>query len=512
MSKKIIKTGIEARDLLANGAKKLADGVAQTLGPYGQNFFLEKRKRPTNDGVSIAREYQLSNEIENMGMDAIREAAIKTVEEVGDGTTSAIVLANSIYQNLSRYLSKEGVMGKMKPSELKRKLMTEKDLIIQKLREMAEPIETEDQLINSARVSVEDPDMGEIIGKAQWQLGKNGYLLAEETAERISTVEIVKGIRIDNGFGTSQVINNHEKQTLEVEDTHVILTSYSIKDLADWKKVSKVVDMLAKTGVSNITVIARAWTDQTVNYCLQNITQGTVKIWPLSAPYVDMQERFKDLQAVLGGTFIDSESYSLDDMNVSDVGFAKKIIARRYDATIIGKDDEQSKARIDKRIDEITAKLKGSQSEFEKKQLNERMAQLVDGFGIVKVGSPSDMERKRLFDKCEDAVNAVRVAFQEGTVSGAGLAYLYISEELPEDSLLKRPLRSINEQIMSSAPNDFVIEDWVRDPVKVMTTVLEKAVIVASALIDAGGAICTEVPQGLNEMFQKQLNQSQSSE
>jgi len=521
MAKKIItENSIKARETLARGANKLAEAIGSTMGPFGQNWFLEKKEAPTNDGVSIAREFNLPDEVENKGVKAIRESAIKTVEEVGDGTSSVIVFANAVYQNLSKYLSKTGIMGNRKPVELKQQLEKEKLEVIEKLKAMATPIETVEQLIDSARVSVEDDELGKLIGEAQFKLGKSGYLLAEETAERTSSVEITKGIRIDNGFGTSQVINNQEKQTLEIEDTKIILTSYTIKDIADWQKVMKICDLIWRQGKTNkdaetkmcpITIIARAWTDETVNFCLQNINKGA-KIYPLSAPYVNMQERFKDLQAVLGGRFIDSESAFLEDLQLSDVGFAKKVVARRYDAIITGVDDENTTERINKRVTELKAQYEGSQSDFEKKQLSERIAQLENGFGVVKVGSPSDMERKRLFDKCDDAVNAVRVAFQEGTVKGAGLAFKEIAESLPDTYLLKRPLMSINEQIMFNAPSDFVVEDWVRDPLKVMLTVLEKGIESASALATAGGAIVAEVPKGFNELFQKQLAQSQEGE
>ena len=503
---KIIKTGIEARTALANGAKQLADAVGSTLGPFGNNFFLEKKERPTNDGVSIAREFQLKDEIENMGMKAIRESAIKTVDEVGDGTTSAIVFAYAVYNQLSRFLGKEGVAGSKKPSELKQQLWKEKEEVIAKLKEMATPIETEEQLVNSARVSVEDEEMGKLIGEAQWNLGKDGFLLAEETAERTSSVDIVKGIRIDNGFGTSQLVNNHEKQTLELKDVSIMLTSHTMRD---FKSIERLVNQFIKSGKRDMVIIARAWTDEAIGLCMENIKKGGFMVYPLSAPYVNMQERFKDLAAVLGATFFDSESSSLEDMQLSDIGFAKKVIARRYDAILTGQDNEETQARVNKRVEELKAKLAGSESEFEKKQLNERIAQLTNGFGIVKVGSSSDMERKRLFDKVEDAVNAVRVAFREGTVKGAGLAFKEVSDSLPDTYLLKRPLLSIYEQVMFNAPSNFVVEDWVRDPLAVMKCVLEKGVESASALATAGGAICTETNKPLDEYFRANMKSSQ---
>lgn len=508
MIRRTIKTGVEARTSLAKGAKYLADAVGSTFGPFGQNFFLDKKNAVTNDGVTVAREIQLPDEVENRGATAIREASIKTVEEVGDGTSSAAMLAYSIYDVASRALSKEGVVGQKTSSEIVRQIETEREEITNKLIANATPIETEEQLINSAIVATEDANLGTLIGKAQFKLGKDGYLLAEETAERESSVEFVKGIRIDNGFGTSQVVNNIEKQSLEVDDSRIILTSYSIKTLADWQKVMKVCEVVSKTGSTIVTIIARAWTDETINYCLQNINKGMMKIYPLNAPYVDMQERFKDMAALTGATFYDSESYALEDIQLTDVGFAKKINARLFDAIITGKDDEATNERITKRVKELQDKFSGSQSEFEKKNLTERIAQLSNGFGIVKIGSSSDMERKRLFDKAEDAVNAVRAAFQEGTVKGAGLAFKEISDSLPDTYLLKRPLCVLYEQIMSTAPKGFIIEDWVRDPVKVLRVALERACSAAASFATAGGVVTETFPKQLDEL----LNGKKSNE
>lgn len=506
MIRRTIKTGTEARESLARGAEYLAKAVGSTFGPFGQNFFLDKKNTVTNDGVSIAREIHLPDEIENRGAAAMREASVKTVEEVGDGTSTAPMLAYAIYDVASKYLAKEGVLGKKPASEVVRQIEEERKEITEKLIASATPIETEEQLINSAIVSTEDKELGTLIGKAQFALGKDGYLLAEETAERFSSVEVVKGIRIDNGFGTSQIVNNIEKQTLEVENTRIVLTSYSIKSLADWQKVMKVCDVIAKTGSTTVVIVARAWTDETINYCLQNINNGMMKIYPLNAPYVDMQERFKDMAAITGATFYDSESYRLEDMQISDVGYAKKVVARLYDAIIAGKDDGETIDRVEKRVQELKDKFTGSQSEFEKKNLTERMAQLSNGFGIVKIGSPSDMERKRLFDKAEDAVNAVRAAFQEGTVKGGGLAFKEISDSLPDTYLLKRPLCVLHEQITATAPKDFVIEDWVRDPVKVLRVALKNACASAASIATAGGVVTETFPKQIDELLRVNNN------
>ncbi len=496
--RRIVLTGVKAREELAKGADFLANAVGSTLGPFGGNFFLEKANKITNDGVSIAREISLNDEVQNRGVIALREAAIKTNDEAGDGTTTAIVLAQAIYKACSKLLGKEGVAGKLTPAEVIAQIERERIEVTQKLQDRATQIETKEQIIESATVSTEDKDLGTLIGNAQWELGPDGILIAEPSNSRTCEIERVKGIRIDNGLTASQVMNNIEKQSLEVADTYVILTSYTLHNLLP---LEKLMNQMLKRGPVTIVVIARAWTEEGIKTCLENINQGRLKIYPLNAPYEDMNERFKDLAAITGATFYDSEAYSLEDIQVSDVGYADKIVAQRYETTITGRNDDKTVERVAARITELEDKLKGSESEFEKKTIQKRLAQLKDGFAIVKVGSSSDMERERLTDKCEDAVNAVRAAFQEGTVKGGGLALKEISDELPDSYILKRALQAPYEQIMSRAPADFIIEDWVRDPLKVIRIALERACAAASSFATAEGVICAEVPRPLDEIL-----------
>lgn len=510
--KKIIKIGTEARSELANGAGFLSEAVKSTLGPFGQNFFLDKKNTITNDGVTIAREIQLDDEVQQRGVVALREASIKTNDEVGDGTTTAVVLAEAIYEECSNYLGEEGVVGSRKsPSEIIRQIERERIEVTEKLVAMHTDILTEQDLINSAIVSVEDEELGKIIGSAQWALGPEGVLVPEKSAEVLTTIEPIKGIMIDNGFTSSQMINNFEKQIFEVLNNKVILTSHTIKTEKDWLALVAIGEALHNTGGEALTVIARAWSDQAIVAAGNNINKGGFPIWAINAPYEDMQEKFKDIQAVVGGAFYDAESTNLKDIMLSGIGFAKRIEVGRFNTIITGNDDEDSKGRIAKRVETLKEKAKGSVSDFEKKTLSKRVAQLQNGFALVKVGSPSEMEKNRLFDKCEDAVNAVRAAFQEGTVKGAGLAYYEIAQDLPDSYLLKKPLQTIYNQIKKTAPKDWVVEDYVRDPVKVLRVALKNACIAASSFATAGGVITAEIPKGLNETFAKQLNQNNAS-
>lgn len=500
------------------GADFLASAVIRTLGPYGENAYIDKGNKITNDGVTVAREIQISsktlmqdgkpgNELNARGATALREAALKTNDIAGDGTTTAILLAQAIYKRVAPLLSKEGVIGSKKPSEIIKQIEAERQEVTDKLIAMSTAIETKEQLIASAVVSTEDRELGSLIGEAQWDVGKDGFLLVEETAERTSSVEKVKGVRIDNGVGTAQIFNNLEKQTMEVEDAGIILTSHTIKGLGEWESLMKVFEPAFKAGHKQLIVVARAWTDETVNYCLQNINKGSLKIYPLSAPYVNMTERMKDLAAVTGAIFYDSENSTLDDLYTSGIGRVQKVVAKRMEAILAGKDEPKTAQLIQNRILELQKELDGEVSEFAKKELSGRIAQLQNGFAIVKVGSPSDMERKRLFDKCEDAVNAVRAAFQEGTVPGAGLAFKHIAETLPDEYLLKRPLMALNEQLLASAPQDFVIEDWVRDPTKVLRVSLEQACVAASSFATAGIVITDAKPDDLSTLLTRRTGQ-----
>lgn len=502
MSRKIIKIGEEARTQLSDGGKFVYEAVKSTLGPWGQNFFLDKKNTITNDGVTVAREIQLNDEVQQRGVVAIREASIKTNDEVGDGTSTAVVLSYEIYKEIAKALPKPGVASTGKtPSDLIRQVDAECEEIVTKLSEMKEDITTKEQLINSAIVSVEDETLGKVIGEAQWELGPDGVLIVEKTTDRESRVERIPGIMIDNGFCSSWAINNPEKQTLELEDTKVLLTSYSIKTAEDWDNIINIANMVASSGGNSLAVIARAWTDETIGYAANNIAKRGMPIYPINAPYEDMAERFRDLEAVVGGKFYDSEGPSLADVVISDVGFAKRLEIGRWESIIVGLKNEQSEARTAKRVEILKEKLKGSVSDFERKNINKRIAQLQGGMGVVKIGSPSEMERNRLHDKAEDAVNAVRVAFQEGTVPGAGIAFKEIADALPDTYILKQPLMAIYKQIKSTAPTGWSAPEWVRDPVKVLRVALKNACIAASSFATAGGVITEEKPKPIDELF-----------
>lgn len=476
---RILLTGEESRKKVRDGVSKAAEAVSDTYGPWGNNVLVEHGTRITNDGAKALKEITLEDEVEDLGLRKLKEAVAKSNDTVGDGSTTITILANAILKEGKRNLG-----GKTTTADFLKRINEEKEAVFARLDADATPIETEEQLIEAATVSVDDKELGRVIGQTQWNLGKDGFILAEESNERTTTVEILQGIRIDNGLGMTQIMNNLEKQALEVEDVHTILTDHVLQSL---EPLQEILNQLVKSKVYNIVIVARGFSENAIRDCAENIKNG-IRIYPINAPYTDSREVMLDLQAVLGGTFMDHEMHSLEDMQLSDVGFAEKISARRFDAVITGKNPEKVQARVTK----LKEQLKGSESDFEQRSLKARIAQLENGCALIKVGAESETERKRLFDKVEDAVHAVRAAFQEGTVKGGGLAFKEIAEEMPEGSLLKNPLMSLNLQLMANAPEDWVVEPWVRDSVKVLKTALEQAVSVGGNLATISSVITTK--------------------
>ncbi len=240
-----------------------------------------------------------------------------------------------------------------------------------------------------------------------------------------------------------------------------------------------------------IILIARAFTSDAIKKC-QESAQAGFAIFPINAPYVNQKEIMKDIETVVGGRYIDTEASSLSDIYITDIGFCKRLVARMYDAVVTGVENDQSKKRKEKRVEELNKTLVGAQSDFEERMLETRIAQLTNGFAILKVGSQSLTNRKRLKDKCDDAVNAVRLALKGGTVKGAGQCFKDISDKMDEGDILKRPLLSVYNQIIDSAPEDFVIEDWVRDPYLVLKAALENACETAGVFSSINGIVTEE--------------------
>lgn len=497
---KISIIGLKARDKALEGADYIAEAVKSTLGPFGLNAMMQKGNKITNDGhlISVELVETIKNEFARQGARIAQEASSKTNDKVGDATTTAWVLWQSIVKEAIRYLPNEkSLIAKKTPAAIKKWIEESKNEVITKLESKVDLVTSKEALIKSALVSVEDENIAEKLGSMQWDLGAEGIIIAEEVNDPVSSIERVEGIRLDNGFGTSHVVTNAEKQSLELDEISVLLTNYTI-DTSDLQKFNTPIftPLIAQKKLG-IVIIARAFTSDAIKMCMESLKTGFA-IFPVNAPYVNQTQIMHDIETVVGGRYIDVEESRLEDIHINDIGFAKRLVARSYDAIITGVKDKDSEKRILKRATELQKKLIGSQSDFEKKMIESRIAQLSNGFAILKVGAQTIVERQRLKDKCDDAVSAVRLALKGGTVKGAGLAFKEISEELSEDNILKRPLLSINAQIMASAPTDWIIEDWVRDPFLVLKCALENACDSAGTSATTNIVIANENPLKCN--------------
>lgn len=490
-NKVIIKIGVSARDCLIQGANFLADAIRSTLGPYGANAYLEKGDKVTNDGRTIAQEFWHKDEIVNRGINLLRQAGVRTDEQVHDFTTTAITLGQAILKSAVKKLPTDSiVLGKMTGIEVINKIDAECLEITDRLSKMKSDITTKEQLVDAATVSVEDKELGKLIGETQFELGKDAVLLAEESNEKTSSIKLVKGIRIDNGFSSNLIAFDVETQSLITPKCKTLLTNHVIVSL---KPITHVIKSLSDNKVYNLCIFARGFSAEAIKEAVKYSEAG-FQIYPINAAYTDQSEVMKDLSAVLGGRYIHMEAAGLDDIQLSDLGYAEKIVARRWDTIITGIDDNNSQARTKGRVTELKKQFAVSESDFEKTQLTVRMAQLERGFGIVKIGG-SPTRRKYLLDKAVDAVNTVRMAYRYGVVPGAGQALKTISDDLPESYILKAPIRAIYEQITSTAPKEFVIPEWVKDSVKGLQVALREACETASTFATVLIAIAQEIPK-----------------
>lgn len=485
---KISLVGAKAREEILAGVDYLANAVKLTHGPFGKNFASGVRGGPvtiSNDGVSLAREIQGANEFQDIGVRAVREAAIKTNDKVGDGTTTAVILTQAILKTLG--FDKDIIGGSS--MKVVKKVAEESLKVVELLNAMSVPVESEEQMIEVAKVSVEDPALADLVGKAQWSVGAAGTVLAEEHNEPTDTVEYIYGVRIDNGLGTSRIANNQEKGALELFDRHIIVTNKIFNKAQDILDLQSLFGELIKGGSTGVVLVARAFDETAIGLCVKNIQmfeagKGGFPIYPINAPYTDHDEVMEDLAAAVGAKFINSSERTMMSITTRDVGTASKVFCKLYEGIITGPKagtDERIDEMVAKRVTHIREKLKGQISPFEKRNLEARLAQLTAGTAVIKVGAETEQERKYKMDKVTDAVNAVKAAIQDGVVAGGGVALMKVADQMP-DATIVDALRAPYRQIMANAGETFDIPEWVQDPLKVVRTAFEKASSIARSL------------------------------
>jgi len=518
-----------ARKKLKRGVDKLANAVKVTLGPKGRNVVLDKgfgAPTITNDGVTIAKEIELEDKIENLGAEIIKEVASKTNDVAGDGTTTATLLAQAI---ISEGL--KNVTAGANPLSIKRGIEKGTQAIIKYLREIKKPITSREEKAQVATISAEDPEVGNLIAEVMEEVGNDGVITVEESQSFGLQKEIVKGLQFDRGYISPYMITNAERMEAEFEDSYILITDKKISALTE---IIPVLEKVAQAGKKELVIIAEEVEGDALATLVVNKLRGIFNTLAVKAPgFGDRRkEMLQDIAAVCGAQVISEEvGLKLEGVDLKMLGSARKVVATKENTTII--EGKGKKEDIEARIKQIKKEIEASTSEFDKEKLQERLAKLAGGVAVIKVGAATEIEQKARQHKTEDALSATRAAIEEGIVPGGGVALLRATEAL--DSLnakgdektginiLKRAIEEPIRQIAENAGRDgaviaeevkkkegnfgfnaqtMVFEDLMEagivDPTKVVRSALENATS-AAAMFLTTECVVAELPEEKKE-------------
>lgn len=425
MAKQIIFSD-EARAKLLMGVKKLSDAVRVTMGPKGQNVILDKKYGApviTNDGVTIAKEIDLDDPFENMGAQLVKEAATKTNDVAGDGTTTATVLANAIIAEGLR-----NVAAGANPMVMKRGIEKAVDIVVKELEKMAKKITTKAERAQVATISAQDTDVGNLIAEAMEKVGPNGVITVEESQTLGLEIEHVEGMQFDNGYISPYMVTDPARMEAVWEDPKILITDKKIASIQD---ILPLLEKLAQAGKKELVIIAEDVEGEALATFVLNKLRGTFNVLAIKAPAFGerRKEMLKDIAALTGGTMITEElGLKLENAKLEDLGDARKVVATKDTCTIIeGKGDRKE---IDGRLKELNILLEKTTSEFDREKLLERRAKLSGGVAIIKVGAATEIELKEKKHRIEDAVQATKAAVEEGIVPGGGVALVQASKAI----------------------------------------------------------------------------------
>ncbi len=516
-----------AREKVLKGAIALADSVRVTLGPKSKCVLIEKKwGKPIvcNDGVTIAKEVELEDPEENLGARMIREAAERTGDTVGDGTTTSALLAHAIFSEGVR-----NVTAGASAIDLKRGLDRGLRAAVKALREMSKPITTRTEKAQVATISAHnEPTIGEVVADAVEKVGKDGVITVEEAKTTETVLEVVEGMQIDRGYLSPYFVTDTEKMEAVLEDPSILLTEKKISSMSD---LLPLLEQIAKTG-RPFLVIAEDVEGEALATLVVNKIRGTLPSAAVKAPgYGDRRkEMLEDIAILTGGRVLAEElGIKMENLKLDDLGKAKRVVIDKDKTTFI--EGGGAKKSIDGRCKEIRKQIEDSTSDYDKEKLQERLAKLSGGVAVIRVGAPSETELKNRKEAFDDAISATKAAMAEGIVPGGGLALLRSIDALsPEEKgcegdertgllILKRALEAPTRQIAeNSAVDGGVVVDRMRsgsgnfgfdaaqgkyvdlvaagiiDPTKVVRTALENAVSVASTLL-LTEATLTEIPE-----------------
>ena len=418
MAAKLVEFGVDARSGLKIGVDKLANAVKVTLGPKGRNVVLEKKfgaPTVTKDGVSVAKEIELEDAVENMGAQMVREVASKTSDIAGDGTTTATVLAQAIYRE-----GLKNVTAGANPMDLKRGIDLAVIKVVEYLKTLSRDIDSSEEITQVGSISANnDKEIGKLISQAMDKVGKDGVITVEEAKGTETGLDIVEGMQFDRGYLSPYFVTDSEAMEAVLEDPYILIHD---KKISAMKDLLPVLEKVAQAGRS-LLIIAEDLEGEALATLVVNKLRGTLKIAAVKAPgFGDRRKAMlEDIAVLTGGTVISEErGFKLENATVSYLGTAKKVVIDKDNTTVV--EGAGSSDDIKKRVNEIRAQIEKTTSDYDREKLQERLAKLSGGVAVLKIGAATEVEMKEKKARVEDALHATRAAVEEGIVPGGGVA------------------------------------------------------------------------------------------
>ncbi len=520
----------EARRSLKRGIDILASAVKSTLGPKGRNVALDKKfgaPSVTHDGVTVAKEIQLENPLENMGAQLLKEAATRTNDVAGDGTTTATVLAQAIVNEGLKNLA-----AGANPMQLKAGIDKGTQAVVEYIRQLAIPVEDQKEIAQIASISAADEQIGNLIAEVMDRVGKDGVITVEESRGINFEVEYVEGMQIDKGYISAYFVTNTEKMEASLENPYILITDKKISAVQD---ILPIVEKVVQQGRREIVIIAEDVDGEALATLVVNKLRGILNILAVKAPgFGDRRkEMLRDIAVLTGGEVISEEmGRRLDSATLADLGSARLVTSHKEDTTIIEGHGES--ADIQARVRQIKAQIEETTSDYDREKLQERLAKLSGGVAVIKVGAGTEVELKYRQTRVEDALSATRAGVEEGMVPGGGVALLNAVEALDNlnltgdaatgASILRRALEEPVRQLVANGGRDGsvvvegirraqkekgskyigynvltdqyvdMVETGIIDPAKVTRSALQNATSIA-AMILTTEALVTDLPE-----------------
>ena len=514
-----------ARTKLAKGVNKLADAVTVTMGPKGRYVALQRSfgaPTITNDGVSVAKEIELEDPIENMGAQLVKEVATKTNDTVGDGTTTATLLAQAIVNDGLR-----NVAAGANPLAIRRGIDKAVNAAVAEMKKQAKPVETKEQIASVGTISAGDPEVGEKIAEAMEVVGKDGVITVEDSQTFDITIDTVEGMQFDKGYVSAYFVTDNDRMEAVMKDPYILITDQKISSVQD---IMPVLEAVQRAG-RGLLIIAEDIDGEALPTLVLNKIRGALNVCAVKAPgYGDRRKRIlEDIAVLTGGqAALDELGVKVADITVDMLGTAKSVTISKDNTVVVG--GAGSKEAIDARIAQIKGEMENTTSDFDREKLQERLAKLSGGVAVIKVGAATESELKEIKHRVEDALQATRAAVEEGIVAGGGVAFMDAAPALdaveiddPEEKIgvdivkkaLTAPVATIAKnagfegavvvdkvaelpagQGLNSANGEWgdMIEMGVLDPVKVSRVTLQNAASVASLILITEATV-SDVPK-----------------